>query len=513
MRKIIYIAIAVALFIGASIGVVAGFSVPPQRERLITHLTYEMQGNFGHQAFQRQEPAPENPFVFTKLVESIIIHYNYRFLSEEPVLLSRETVQVSAILNGQHWAKEVVLVPDTEQSGDFSLDFFLPLQDLMTLADNITAELGVSKADSIRLKAAVHTEADTAAGIVSDDFIQTLDISLSPTIMEFNQPLRVSKLGYSHGQTYEHEGTFGYTIPLKSSLLYDGAIIAESQSPPPPGEPEPIKSSDTYRTDNLYSIEGTYTYSFNADGPLSSIAHDVEISATLGASGGWQENLVLVPMNRQTGDFTATFTLDQRLLRAIIESHEGENAEASSHQLLLNAQVRTLARSEYGPIDKTYSSNLTVTLGPDQITWPKTEPTSKSGSLEETVMVPNRASGTAKMGSLGALGVTLVLLLYTVWGYWEYRRKMISKMEVDAGLADSKYKDAVIDVETLPASVVKTTPVEVDSLAELIKISESLFKPVLRLKTPEKHLYCVIEGDLRYQYISPNELIKLSDYH
>jgi hypothetical protein len=513
MRKIIYIAIAAAFFIGAIIGVFAGFSVPTQREKLVTHLTYDMKGNFGQQAFQRLEPELENPVVFTKLVDSIIIHYNYRLLSEEPVLLSRETVQVSAILSGQYWAKEIGLVPETEENGDFSLDFFLPLQDLMAQADNITAELGVSKATSIGLKATIHTEADTAAGIISDDFIQTLDISLSPTIMEFNQPLQVKELGYSSGLAYEHEGTFGYTIPLKSSLLYGGASVAESEPPPPPGELEPIKNSDTYRTDNVYSIDGTYAYSFKADGPLSSLVHDVEISATLGAGEGWQETLPLVPRNRQTGDFTATFTLDKRLLRAVIKSHEGENAEARAHQLLINAQVHTLGRSEYGPIDETYTSNLTVTLGPDQIIWPETDPTTRSGFLNEMVMVPNRAAGTAKMGSLGALGVTLVLLLYTTWNYWEYRRKMISKMEVDAGQADGKYKDAVIDVETLPANVVKTTPVEVDSLAELIKISESLFKPVLRLKTPEKHMYCVIEGDLRYQYISTKEYIKLSDYH
>jgi hypothetical protein len=44
----------------------------------------------------------------------------------------------------------------------------------------------------------------------------------------------------------------------------------------------------------------------------------------------------------------------------------------------------------------------------------------------------------------------------------------------------------------------RTTPV--DSLEELVKLSDALLKPVLHQVEGAKHNFCVIDGTVRYEY-------------
>ena len=56
MIRQILLVITGLLFIGAIIGVVAGFSVPTEKKEQVTHLTYEIESNFDHQTFGKPPP-------------------------------------------------------------------------------------------------------------------------------------------------------------------------------------------------------------------------------------------------------------------------------------------------------------------------------------------------------------------------------------------------------------------------------------------------------------------------
>lgn len=64
-----------------------------------------------------------------------------------------------------------------------------------------------------------------------------------------------------------------------------------------------------------------------------------------------------------------------------------------------------------------------------------------------------------------------------------------------------KHKDIFVNVVGLPAPAETEKVTQLDSLAELVKLADSLLKPVLHQKDAERHVYCVIDGMARYVYV------------
>jgi len=544
LRKIVLVVVSV-LFLGTVIGVVRGFSVPTEKEEHVTHLTYQLEGDFNHRAYEKSTPEIKpNPKYFTKIIDSINVHYNYRFLTEEPVTSTTTKVAISALIQSRgNWEKELVLVPPTTKTGDFTISFPLDTAPLLIVADNISQELGVGGSPDIVLKATVHTVARTRAGVVEDDFAQTTTIKLSGNILEWDRDLALSEIGYAAGLKYEHQGNFSYTIELQPSILFGevtlppeippasanvtsanvtdtiqlqpdyllGAVTLNSEIPPPV-EPVALKPSDSYKSETIDRIDGTFSFKFESDEALSDVVNEVEVTAAVGEVGGTHETFVLVPKSQETGGFSANFSLDVPLFYAVIQSIEEETgASAPSHELTITADVHTVAESEFGPIDETFSQKLVVSLGQDEVWWPEVTPETKEGSIEETMVVPNTGATTAKVGSLGALVMIATILAYSIWSYREFKHKWISRIEADALLIKNKRPDLVVDVETLPDIGKEGTVAELGSLGELIKTADSLFKPILHLAEPERHIYCVIDGLTRYQYISLPQYVSLSE--
>jgi len=504
MRRKILLAVTGALFLGAIIGVVVGFSVPTEKKERVTHLTYDIEGTFDHQAYGKPPPEKElpNPRYFKKIIDSIEVRFSYRFLPEEPVTDVTEEVTITAVLNCRDWKKEVELVPPQEKKGDFTISFPFDAAPLLQLVDNITEELGASRCSpDIILTANVHTVAQTKAGVLEDDFVHTTRLNLSGATLEWDRALVLSQIGYAQGVKYEHQGNFSYAIKLMPNILF-GAITMEPEIPPP-DIVVALKQAGSYDSETVNSINGTFSYKFKSNETLKQVINEVEVTAILDKGGGQQETFFLVPKSQKTSDISETFPLDVPFFYALIKSTEREIGTAvPSHDLLITANVHTVAQSEFGPIDETLTQSLTVKLESDQVVWPETTPETKSGSIEETLTVPNPAAGTAKIGSLGGLGMTAVIFLYALWSYWEHRHRRISKLEADALQVKSKHQDLVVDVENLPEAKDGETTIELGSLDELVKVAEALLKPVLRLAEPERHIYCVIDGMARYQYVS-----------
>jgi len=489
MRRQILLIVTGLLFIGAIIGVWMGFSVPTEKTERVTHLTYEIEGNFDHQTFGKPPPeknGESNPRYFRKIIDSVEVYFSYQFLPEKPVTDVTEEVVISALLDCRDWKKEVELVPLQEKKGDFSISFPFDPAPLIALTNNITDQLGAPRCSpDIVLKATVHTTAQSGAGVIEDDFVQTARVRLSGPSLEWDRELASSQIGYAKGVRYEHQGN-----TIKSEIQPPDIAVA-------------LKQADSYDSEAVNSINGTFAYSFTSDETLKEILNDVEVTAILDKGGGQQETFTLVPRTRKTGSFKVNFRLDVPFFYALIKSTEEQiGTSVPSHQLAINAAVHTIAQSNFGPIDETLTQSMTVTLEREKVLWPDTPPETKSGAIEETLTVPNPTAGLAKLGSLGALGVTAVIFLYTLWSYIVYRRRRISQLEADDIQVKGKHKDLVVDVEKLPDTKDEETLIELGSLDELVKVAESLLKPVLRLAEPERHIYCVIDGMARYQYVS-----------
>jgi hypothetical protein len=99
--------------------------------------------------------------------------------------------------------------------------------------------------------------------------------------------------------------------------------------------------------------------------------------------------------------------------------------------------------------------------------------------------------------------MVLVLLgfLFVGWSTIHARLPMFW-IEEEALRAKKKYKNVIVDVTELPPIKGEEAVIPFGSVDELVKAADSLLKPVLHQVVADKHIYCVIDGSTRYEYVS-----------
>ncbi len=507
MRRTILLMIAsVLLLIVGSTVLANGVSAPKSTEEEVTRLSYELKGEFDHRAYSQSIKLEPNAKFFLKITDSIIVYYRYQFLSEEPVSRVTEQVEISAVVTMPGlWEKEVPLVPLAEMTGDVSISFPLNTADFMGLAANISEEIGVGgTVPIVILKATVHTVAETQYGVLENEFIQTSRLILGGNIIEWGQPLALSRKGYREGLIYEQKGNFGYAVQLKPNILFGETTLRSTLPAAQP--PAKLPHSLSYRPDTVQTIEASFSYQVDSDGPLSQIENEVEITAVLSKAGGEGMLFSLLPKRQLTGEsFDLTVPLDIDLFYNIVEDAEKEReGPIPDYQLMVKADVHTVAQSEFGIIDKFSSPTVALTLEQNNLLWPSETEKTESGSITETVVTPNPDKGRTIIAGLGILGMMIAVSLYTVWSYRLAKARRARLPVIDewatAVRLEEKHRDIIVEVEALPPDKLGTL-IPIDSLGELVKVADALLKPVLHKAERDIHIYYVIDGLTRYKYV------------
>jgi len=301
--------------------------------------------------------------------------------------------------------------------------------------------------------------------------------------------------------TYALRGDFGYSAALGNNTLYGNVTLTE-------------KDTLSLLLRIVDSIEGKYSYSLTSDPPVQQATHKVRIIATLSHPDNWSKAIELVPETSKTRTFTITYPVDTvQLLELAKVIEEQIGIQASSYNLAIQATVRTTAQTEYGSIDELQTQTMSGTLQSNKLTWAKETALSQTryGALTDFVTVPiDRES--SKRGWLAALGVVFLLSVYIGWNYVQAKSLPLTAAEKEARQMTKKHQDMIIEVENLPKSRAEdmilsvSSPeglvVSVNSLDELIKIAENILKPVLHLAEADRHIYCVVDGLTRYEYVA-----------
>ena len=223
--------------------------------------------------------------------------------------------------------------------------------------------------------------------------------------------------------------------------------------------------------------------------------------------GQWEKKFTLVPKTQETGDLVVQFPVDASYFTQVTNLVRDETGlGAPAYNLIIEAQVRTRADTQFGSIDEVFTHTLTGALEGNIITWDEElwdEELSKSepGTIESTRTVNKPGVSTYRTLSVILLIVVLLGSLFISWNIIR-AKPVMSTIEVEAVQATKKYKNVIVDVSELPVTRPEETVITCGSLGEVIKIADNLFKPVLHQAEADQHTYCVIDGLIRYEYIS-----------
>jgi hypothetical protein len=140
---------------------------------------------------------PLDAVYFLSLIDIIKSSFSYRFICDQPVTNLVEEVEVTAVLEyPDMWQKIFTLVPETEKSGDFNLEFPLDVIYFGRLTEAIREELGIgAPTHDLIISAEVHTKAETPFGPIDEVFKQTLKGALGTTTITWDAETKKSEPG------------------------------------------------------------------------------------------------------------------------------------------------------------------------------------------------------------------------------------------------------------------------------------------------------------------------------
>jgi hypothetical protein len=487
------------------VGVVASY----EHEGRFNYVVYlEPSTLYGDSIHTEEEEAEESPVFFRDIIDYVYLLFSYSFDCSEPLASIDNRVVVNATVeNPGMWQKDVFLLEETHKGREFQVDFPLHLDSLESVVDEIEEDIGItSSLRNFIIKATVYTTAETSSGKpIEDDFSHEITASLKTHTLELAGDLEGSDRGFEEGVSYEEAGRFDYEVYLKPNKLY-GSTVLRSQGLPQASSTPPSQTlgpGRVYYPRIIDTIEATFYYQFFCDRPVSEQSEEVEVSAIIGNPGGWSKSLVMVSKTKKTGNFGVSFPIDIHYFNDVIAAIEKETgAGGGSYNLEVKADVHTVAETELGPIDEVYSQSLDGKLERNTLTFGEELSQSQSGIIGEAT--PGPSSGNL-WGSLSLAGLIAALLAlgYFGWSYIELRRRpALSLVDAEAARARKKYKQVLVDVEELPAAKPNETLIPLSSLDDLVRVADDLVKPVLHQVKEGKHVYCTVDGAVRYQYAS-----------
>lgn len=505
------------LLIASIVGGFIGFRLPMEVEKNFTVLNYEHKGRFDYVAYQKatythgdlplelSPEIPESPAAIPKypadMINGIEMTFSYRFVPDKPAIRISERVEMKASFGTGAQRQEVVLVPEETMAGDFIIKF--PL-DVYAVTSNSTTDINAN----------VYTTVKTDTVPIFESFSQSLKIQKKGPYLEVSQELTNTKRASFGEFSYEQIGEFDYSIQLKPDSPFGAMTLGPPESAPP--QSPATRSDKTLGTgDVIYlqlfeGMEVTFNYNFVSDKPVVSIDGEVEVNAILENPGVWRKTFPLVQPTKSSDNISVSFPLEQEdfnHFKDVFSAVQKETGVSVPHKVTIKADVHTSAKTPFGPIDEMYTQTLSTTLGGDTLQWEEEVEGSKSGALERTQLVPNpkKLAGLSvtqiRNFSVAFGSLSLIFLLgFTTLSLLLKPEELSPDEEIMR--AKKKHKDVIIDVNELPEAKTREVVIPISSLDELVKVADTLLKPVLHKAESDKHSYCIIDGTTRYQYMS-----------
>jgi hypothetical protein len=526
-------------------------TTPELREETVTLVKYEHQGKLDYTVYVKPNhlfgppyPAPSTEeeaksLYFTNIIKDIEVGYTYEFVRYSSMADVSSAVNIVAIIHGPSgWQKEVLLESDAGEGYYFTIDFPLELDKFDEIINTIEDELGIraptpeyeytyeyqyvegegyvlvqvavpAKPEhnvyDLTIEARVNVNIYTGPQQwIEDSFVQPMELHIDKGTLEWDNELNLSQREFYEGLIYEHRGNFDYTIELNENSLYGPDVRTLSPKPyeQPPVTPRP--AGEVYFTQIVDIMRGNFSYQFVCDKPVTNLDEEVELTALLEYSDMWSKTFTLVPKSRESGDFTVNFIVDVNYLNELANTIGQETGVGvASLDLTIKAVVHTTADTDYGHIDKVFTHTLEGKLERGTLIWKGELDKKEPGTIEETRIIINPNVDRDRLLSRIVLALVLLGFAFIMWNVSRIKRPAL---EEEARRAKKKFKKVIVDVSELPAPRTEEVVIPFDSLNELATAADALLKPVLHQAMADKHVYCVIDGLIRYEYVSKLEL-------
>ena len=509
------------LLIAALFGVWKAFWLPSRTEQPMAVAHYEHRGTFDYLVYLKpnslygslepqEEDAEEDivPVFFRNIIDEARLIFSYNFSCSRALSAVTNEVVVSAVAeNPGMWQKEITILEETHQGQQLRIDFPLDLQSLESAVDEIEGEIGVATYENqFIIRAAVHTVALTALGeTIEDDFSHEITAVVQVYTFKLEGSLKRSDAGVEDGISYSEQGRFDYEVDLKPNKLYDTDVLRSEATPAtePSSPAQTLGPGLTYFPKIVDSMEADFSYQFLSDKPATNLVEEIEVTVILEYPTMWSKSFTLVPKTSKSGPLVVDFPVDIDMFSTLTDTLRTElGFGAASYDLTIRATVHTTADIGSGHIDEVFTHSLKGQLATTTLTLKGDLAKQQPGTIVENTMVPVPMTWMFRGLSLAGVALAVLALLFVVRNSRQAQAVAVPGMEQEASQAKRKHKGVIVDVGQLPPVGAGEPVIPIGSVDELVRTADALLKPVLHHAEADRHTYCVIDGGVRYLYIS-----------
>ena len=377
--RVICFALAGALLIASMVGLGHPMAAPTEET---SAAKYEHRGQFDYTVYlnpsilygdlilteeEGEEDKDEDTMVFFRnIIQEVQLVFSYNFDSSQSVANVTSEMEMSII--AEHpglWQKEMTELEETHKGTEFTVDFPLNLSHLDSIVDSIEEDIGItSNTRNFIIRAVVRTTADTVLGkTIEDTFTYELTAILTAKKLELEGALESTEKGSNEGISYEGKGRFDYEVYLEQNQLYEEDVL-RSEVPPvaespvePPVSPQTLGPGLLYFPEIISNIKASFSYQFLCDRLVSQQSQEVEVTAIIENPGKWSRSLVVVPETNKVGSFIISFPINIQDFETLIDAIEQEiNVRDNSYDIMIKADVHTVARTDLGTVDEVMST-------------------------------------------------------------------------------------------------------------------------------------------------------------
>jgi hypothetical protein len=294
---------------------------------------------------------------------------------------------------------------------------------------------------------------------------------------------------------YQQQADYNYVASIKPSVLY------ENRTTLLPGE-------TAYRS-LIESVNISLTYNFTSNPSPNHVELTYGVSAVLEAEGQWTKEFVLTSEKTQnTPEIKETYELNLTEIEGLIKTIEKEtDTRASTYYYKIVPKIHLNSSVNEVSIIEEYTPTFQIKLAPTILEFTGLTHT-KPGSIgnQQTYETTWTSAGlTTTVRNMRYFSYALALLFsgclaFTVW--------RIQKIPPPPFMETIKkeYREKIIEAKEPLTSKVEKATIKVESVEDLVKVSEETFKPIIHEATTLKegkltrHIFYVLDADIKYEY-------------
>ena len=476
------------LFLAALVGLIVTISLPGKIKQTSPLLNYDHRGRFQYLLYLKPSSLSGTPLPPTSTYPAAVvskIDFIFRYSKVEKTAVD---ISINAVLeNPGIWKKTLPLLPKTGKPGDFVVDFSLDVPKVAGIFSDIETEIKMPSAAARRVTIDIGV---TGAGT---GFKQSLPLNLTESVIEVSNDLKHRDITGT--------GILDYKVALTNGMLFDTATLgppAFAVAAPlilEPGQIALARLAD--------SMDVVLQYDFKADKPVSNVAINADITAIVEAPNRWSKTFSILSTAKNASSLLVNFPLNVADYVQFIDTVNREaGVSAESYSLTIQANIHTVAESQFGRIDEVFRPSLKGTVKGDVLEWGKELSKTQPGAIKETRTVPNPGKSSNLPITIVLTVLFLAFFVFSVFSYRRYQPVPLSPYQVEVRQIDKKYGQRIA-LSTGKTPVPGDNVVYLESIGDLLKIADELGKPLVQQKSDDIQVYYLLDGVTRYQYSVP----------